>query len=246
MAGRIPYKVSEVVEETSDIRTIKMVPESGEVPQFKPGQFVNLAIKTAGTDPPTFAFKPYSVSSSPTERSHLCLAIKLVARESSFSQLIGKLKAGDIVYVHGPFGLFTFDEAKYADVVMIAGGVGITPFRSMIKYCTDKKLPNKLLLLFSNKTCKDTPFHAEFQQMQKQNPNFRSICTVTREEAHVHDGFHEGRFDEAKIRELAGPLESKHFMICGSTRFVEAFKQLLLGMGVPKERILYELFGNSV
>ncbi|MFA6036072.1 MAG: FAD-binding oxidoreductase [Candidatus Micrarchaeia archaeon] len=247
MVDRIPYKVSKSVAETHDVRSLVLVPVQGEVPQFKPGQFVNLAIKTAEGNPPTFAFKPYSLSSSPTERDHLSLTVKLVERENSFSQLVGSLKPGDVVYLNGPFGMFTFDEAKHSDVVMIAGGVGITPFRSMIKYCTDKKLQNKLLLLFSNKTCKDTPFHADFMAFEKQNPNFRSVCTVTREEGKVPDGFHTGRFDEERIKQLAGgQLSSKYFMICGSTPFVQGFRDLLASMGVPKERILYELFGNSV
>ena len=61
------------------------------------------------------------------------------------------------------------------------------------------------------------------------------------------EGFHTGRFDEEQLRQLAGSsLGSKYFMMCGSTPFVEGFKSVLLGMGVPKERILYELFGNSV
>jgi ferredoxin-NADP reductase len=248
MVEHIPYKVHHVVQETHDVKTIHIEPKDPgiHVPSFKPGQFINIALELP-TTPPRMLARPYSMCSAPTDYPYLSLTFKVVEKELSFSKLLAKLKPGDSVGVNGPFGLFTFDENVHKDVVMIAGGVGVTPFRSIIRYAAAKKLPNKLTLLFTNKTHEDIIYRSEFAEMEKNNPNFRCICTITREGAEKAEGIETGRFDAARIlAACGGSIGGKHFMLCGSTPFVQAFRQLLTEMGVPKERILFELFGNSV
>ena len=247
LVERLAYIVKELVHEAADVITLKLVPESDSIFDFKPGQFVNLMI-TMRDGPVPFLSKPYSISSSPTNKDYLGLTIKITEREGSFPKLVSKLRPGDKVMLMGPFGVFFFDPDKHKDIVMIAGGVGITPFHSMIAYATDKKLSNKLLLLFSNKTCSETIFYKDFESFAKTNPNFKYLCTATREEQVSMSGIETGRFDADRIlKACGGSSEGKHFMLCGSTPFVEGFRDLLLvTMRVPKERVLYELFGSGV
>ncbi|MDO8340325.1 MAG: FAD-binding oxidoreductase [Candidatus Burarchaeum sp.] len=247
MVERLAYIVKELVNEAPDVITLKLAPESGTIFDFKPGQFVSLLIAMR-EGPVPFLSKPYSISSSPTNKEFLGLTIKITEREGSFPKLVAKFRPGDKVTLMGPFGVFTFDPDKHKDVVMIAGGVGITPFHSMIAYATDKKLSNKLLLLFSNKTCSETIFYKDFDSFVSSNPNFKFICTATREEQVSMEGIETGRFDADRILSACGgSVEGKHFMLCGSTPFVEGFRNLLLvTMRVPKERVLYELFGSGV
>ena len=246
MVERLAYVVKELVNEAADVITLKLVPESGTIFDFKPGQFVTLAIQMR-EGPVPFLSKPYSISSSPTNKEFLGLTIKITEREGSFPKLVAKLRPGDKVTLMGPFGVFTFDPDKHKDVVMIAGGVGITPFHSMIAYATDKKLLNKLLLLFSNKTCSETLFYKDFEAFSKSNPNFGFVCTATREEGQLNLPIETGRFDPERIlKNAGGSTEGKYFMLCGSTPFVEGFRDTLYSMGIPKEHVLYELFGSGV
>ncbi|VVC02778.1 Sulfhydrogenase 1 subunit gamma [Candidatus Burarchaeum australiense] len=246
MVDRIPYVVKEVVDEASDVKTLKLVPESGPIFDFKPGQFVNLALHMR-EGPVEFLSKPYSISSSPANKDYLGLTIKITEREGSFPKLVATLRPGDKVFLMGPFGVFTFDPVKHKDVVMVAGGVGITPFHSMISYATDRKLSNKLLLLFSNKTCSETIFYKEFDELAKLNPNFKYLCTATREEGDLSLPIARGRFDQDRILQACGgSVEGKHFMLCGSTPFVEGFRDMLYAMGIAKDHVLYELFGSGV
>ena len=245
MVERLTYVVKEVIDETRDVKTIRIAPERGAIFDFKPGQFVNLAVSVKEGAP--LVARPYSMSSTPTNKQHLSLTYKIVDREGSFSQLLKKLRPGDRVFITGPFGVFTLDPSKHKDVIMIAGGVGITPFHSMVSYCTEKGLANKLTLLYSNKTHEDVIFYKELMELEKRNPNFRCVCTVSREDGSEGWTGMRGRFDAEAIKSHAGgSLEGKYFMICGSNAFVKAFKDLLLGMGIAKDHVLYELFGEGV
>jgi len=242
---RLTYIVKEIIDETHDVKTLRIAPESGKVFDFKPGQFVNLALKIEEGKPPVA--RPYSISSSPTDKDYLALTIKIPDREKSFPKKVAKLKPREKVYISGPFGVFTFDEQKHKHLVMIAGGVGITPFHSVVRYCTGKKLTNKLNLLYSNKTHEDVIFHDDFERFQKENPNFTYVCTLTREDEAAKWKGCTGRIDADMINKYGGAdLTKAYYMLCGSNGFVKAFKDLLLGMNIPKEQILYELFGEGV
>jgi len=142
---------------------------------FKPGQYVMLSFTDVLGK--LFINHPFSIASSPTD-DNLVFGIRVIGK---FTQTLCKLPQGTKIDVLGPFGTFVFDEAKYSEAVFIAGGVGVTPFISAIKYATKKSLTNKLTLLYSNRGLNSTLFYDDIKQLVTVNPNFSAQIAITGE-----------------------------------------------------------------
>ena len=124
--------------ETPTVKSIKLEKNNFE---YKPGQHARIEFNI--DDPENGNARPLSIASSPTE-NFLLFSTKI--SRTLFKQKIGSLKVGDKIKIKGPMGVFVLDE-NAKNIVILGGGIGITPFRDMIKYATDKKLPVKLTLL---------------------------------------------------------------------------------------------------
>lgn len=149
---------------------------------------------------------------------------------------------GQHVEISGPFGRFILDEGKTQNAdtrVMVAGGIGITPFRSMIKYATDKKLGDKIILIYSNKTAEDIAFLGELTEIQKQNENLAIVHTLTRSDS---SDYRTGRIDEKLIREIIDNIGGSIFYACGPPAFVDTVIVILKSMGVDAGNIRFERF----
>lgn len=205
---------------------------------FKPGQYVMISyVNEKGGLERKHAF---SLASSPAERDRIKLGIKIGGK---FTQGLLRLNEGDQVLVNGPFGSFVFDESKHQDLVFLAGGIGITPFYSAIKYATDKNLPNKLTLLYSNKTVDGTLFFREIRALEEQNKNFRALFSVTDKNVlPVLKGVVNRRVDAAMINDFTGGVSGKTFFICGPAGFMKSMRGNLLELGVDPSKIETEGF----
>jgi hypothetical protein len=156
---------------------------------------------------------------------------------------VAGLKIGDEVYVSGPFGDFFFDEKKHKNLVMIAGGIGVTPFLSILQYAADKNLPNKMYLLYSNRTVGTTSFLQEIKNLEARNPNMKTLFSVTDERTPIGaDNFINERFDGRIIKNFVGDIEDKSFFLCGPVGFMNAIKIELLRLGVSDKQIFSEEF----
>lgn len=201
---------------------------------YKPGQYVILELDVKDLEGNT---RPLSIASSPTE-DFILLSTKI--RDTPFKQKLVTLKQGDKVKAKGPMGIFTLkDDAK--EIVFLGGGIGITPFRDMIKYATDKKLAIKMTLLYSNKTPNDICYKDEWDAFEKQNPHLKVVNTIT-DDASWHG--RKGRINEAMIREFCSDLNSTLFYICGPPGMVDALYNLLKAMNIPQQNIKIEKFAG--
>lgn len=205
---------------------------------FRPGQYVMISYKNLkGGMEDKHAF---SIASSPSDTACIRLGIKVLG---GFTQGLAKLKPGAEVSVSGPFGDFIFDEGKHRDVVMIAGGIGITPFLSAMKYATDNRLPNRLSLIYSNKTLASTLFYDEIKELEARNRNLRALFCVTEEKSLVaRQGVVCSRISAPIIQNFLGSVDNKIFLTCGPLSFMNAIKDNLLMLGVNQERIEMEAF----
>ncbi|MCI0532464.1 MAG: FAD-dependent oxidoreductase, partial [candidate division Zixibacteria bacterium] len=133
------------------------------------------------------------------------------------------------------------DDSK--SVVMLAGGIGITPFRSMIRFASDTKFSLPITLLYSNRTPDDIPFKAEFENLCRLNHYFKPLYTVTEPEnsAGKWDG-QVGFIDEKMIAENVPDLGNPIFYICGPPAMVEAMQEILKRMAIPDDRVRFEKF----
>ena len=221
--------VIETKKETPDVKTIKL--EKPQSFDYKPGQYMMMELETGDED----NIKPFSLASSPTEKA---LMISTKISQSNFKKKFDSLKVNDIVKLKGPMGIFVLNESA-KNIMMLSGGIGITPLRNMIKYAADKKLDNKITLLYSNKTPQDIVYKEEWPILEQQNPNFKIINTITEN----LEGWHgrTGRINETLIR-ACNDLQNTSFYICGPPGMVNGLSDVLNGMGIPQQNVKVERF----
>ena len=201
---------------------------------FIAGQFITLFLDVQDA---RGNYRQFSVASSPTEDY---VMITTTMRGSAFKQKLEQLE-GQKIKARGPFGRFTLQENS--EHVMVAGGIGITPFRSMIKSATDMGNSAKIKLIYSNKTPEDIVFMEDLDLMEKMNEYLEIIHTITRPEGHFWKGV-TGRVDEHMIGQHIEDVENSIFYVCGPPAMVDAMQIVLKEMGIAEERIKMERFGG--
>ncbi len=185
---------------------------------------------------------PLSIASAPSE-DFLMISTK-IRHESPFKTRLDTLKPGDTVSIMGPGGNhFTLPEQGDNQIVFLGGGIGITPFRSMIKHATDNQLPFKITLLYSNRAPEDIVYKKDWKEFQEKNPNLTVVQTITRpEESNEEWKGRTGKIDANLIREYTTDLKKAIFYICGPPRLIADLSGTLTEMGVNPEQIRMENF----
>ncbi len=195
----------------------------------------------------------FTISSSPTE-NFIMLSTRI--RDSPYKKRLASLEEGTKVKVGGPEGKFVLDEEDNSKtIVFLSGGIGVTPFRSMIKYVTDKQLPIKIIMFDSNKNKESILFKQEFDEWSNINKNIKIIYTVTDEEnpskgqsASTSMNIWKGEYGrinkEMILRHVdASDFKDSLFYICGPLPMLKAMKSLIREeLKIPKERIMVEEF----
>ena len=128
--------------------------------EFLAGQYIYLTLPKLNYPDPRGATRHFTISSSPTELPKICITTRIRV-ESGFKKTLDEVEAGVSIEADAPFGEFTLNENDLTPQVFIAGGIGITPFRSMLKYVFDKKLPIPIALIYSNSTPEQITFKSE-------------------------------------------------------------------------------------
>jgi ferredoxin-NADP reductase len=202
--------------------------------QFQPVQFCGLELAT----PEGGIEYPMSLATSPT-RPHLEWAAR-IASKSAWKRAFAALRPGDEVEVDGPYGHFLLDQES--DAVLVAGGIGITPLKGMAEYLADTGSLRRAVMLYSNRDQSEIAYRDELAALEKANPRFRVVHTLTREPE--TSGWREkrGRIDVPTMLEAAKGLTDATFYVCGVPDMVRAAAQGLVDAGVPRERLRYELF----
>ncbi|MBI3671191.1 ferric reductase-like transmembrane domain-containing protein [Candidatus Azambacteria bacterium] len=231
------YIVKSIYKPAHDVVSIELGPVSGEIFNFDPGQYVKIAL--AGKNGRLTEKHPFSIASSPYKKDSFRLGIKM---KGKFTRRVAELKEGDEVAVFGPFGDFVFEDRKMQDVVLLAGGIGITPFMNMLSYAADVNAKNNMTLFYSNKTSQDTVFFNELRALAERNKNIKQYFMVTRESVGEGSPFTKARLDKNTLRMLIPNLDNSTFFICGPGQFIDDIANTLLKFGVPNKKIRRELF----
>lgn len=228
----LKFKFVKKFEETSEVKTFRFLPQKKFA--FKPGQFINFYFKD---EEGKLIWRAFSISSSPNRR-YVEITVKMGGH---VGDLLGKLPDGDIVEVRGPFGgMLDFLASK--DVVLIAGGIGVSPFMSNIRYATEENLGIKIMLFYSCKTKGKVAFAKELSKLAKKNSNLRVICTLTEPGAKYWKG-EIGRINAEMISKYIKAHKDKMYFLCGPPEMVANLIQVLKGLGVPEEKIKKEAWG---
>lgn len=208
--------------ETPSVKTFRF-DLGGRTLDYKPGQYASA--KLDGVEDPRGTTRPFTLSSSPTENSSVAITTRISGR-SPFKERLAALRAGEEVELRAPMGAFTLDTSRPA--VMLAGGIGITPFRSMIRYAADQAFDLPILLLYSSRTPAEIVFKAELDEIARTRRNIRVTYTVTRPDGAQErwDG-RTGRFGADDVRAAADGLGQPFYYVCGSEAMVEGMTRLL-------------------
>lgn len=201
--------------------------------KYLPGQYFFIKIKNKEK----ILKKHFSFSSSPSEKDYIEFTKKL--SESEFSDTLKKLTKNSWAQIDAPYGNFTF-SGEYDKIALIAGGIGITPFRSICKFCTDKQLPTKITLIYGNQTAKDIAFKRELEEMSKRNTNLKMVLTVN-EGNEKWKGL-TGFINLEMIKKEITDYTERVFYLCGPPGMVKALKRTISELGISENKIRVEYF----
>jgi ferredoxin-NADP reductase len=221
--------VENILQRTHNVKSFRFIKPSSFY--YKAGQFMFLTIKIEDL----YAKKPFSISSSPTENEFIEFTKKLTGH--NFSNALDALKIDDQVKIEAPYGTFTF-EGQYDKIALLSGGIGITPLRSICRYCTDLKLPTKVTLIYGNRKEEDIAFKNELEVMQQQNSNLKVVFTL--DEPGVNWTGYNGVITNSLIRKEIPDYLDRVFYICGPPAMVKAMEDVLNNLNIPPIQIKKE------
>ena len=225
--------VARIFQETHDTRTFRFrLPGGGALPfEHVAGQYINLKLRIDGRR----VNRSYTISSPPSRPDSCEITVKRVPDGYASHFLHDVVVEGDRIAVSAPAGKFLFagaaDDAER--VVLVAGGVGITPMMSVIRSLTDRAWPGAIHLLFSVRRREDVIFEAELEHLRRRFPNLHVEIVVSSEQGHITR--------EMIERQVPG-LTGGPIMLCGPGPMMDAMRALLVGMGIADGEIHQEEF----
>lgn len=235
-------RISGIRKESPDINTICLDLGENSSFLFRPGQFI--IVKVDLWNPRKNRVMPakraFSISSSPTEKGFLEIAVKRYPKGRLTPWLHDHLKPGNTLNIKGPEGKFILDTAGYKKIVFIAGGVGIAPLRSMIRYLVDQGNPVAIRLFYSARKPAEFAFKKEFDRQSASHPDMKCIYTLTRPEGAVWTG-RTGRFDQTFLKNHMDKIETRYYL-CGPLPMVRDIKGNLKDLGVEDSAIVVEMW----
>jgi ferredoxin-NADP reductase len=219
-----------------------MNPMGGVLPfAYLPGQFLTLTVLTDGKP----VKRTYTIASSPTQHDYVEVTVKHETGGVVSGYLNDQVKEGDLLDCSGPSGSFVFTGRECKCLLLIGGGVGITPLMSVIRYLTDRAWPGDIYLIYSVHGPKDFIFREEIEYLARRHPNFRVVVTVSHPEGTDWTG-QTGRVTKELIAKSVPDLASRYVHLCGPVSMMEAVKRELAELGVPTGRIKTEAFGPAL
>lgn len=234
---RVKLVVDEIIEETPSTRTLRVRAAEGSLPWFRAGQYVNLLVEVEGV----LTSRPYSIS-SPPGRDYWDLTVRRVEGGFVSPYLLDRVKVGDILESTGPAGSFYPQPVVDGkEVVLLAGGSGITPFMSMLREAAEKGTPFRFQLLYGSRVPEDVIFKDELEELQEKIPGFRFDLVVSEPPPDYRGRC--GLLDRETISELVGDVKGKTFLLCGPPAMYLLCEEALRGLGVPGRRIRREAYG---
>jgi ferredoxin-NADP reductase len=211
----------------------------GEMVEFRPGQYFWVELPNKGYEDERGLRRHITVVTSPTERGVLGLCTRL--RDTAFKKTLAELELGDEVDVEQPKGDWALPEDTSPPYVFVAGGIGITPYHSMLRYFADTGAPYRATLVYSNRDRESAPFLDELGDYERTLPNFRLVLTMTDDSGWEGETRH---IDPEMLRDHLGELDSYTFLVTGPPPMVESVAEKLTGAGVPEEQVLPERFSG--
>jgi ferredoxin-NADP reductase/DMSO/TMAO reductase YedYZ heme-binding membrane subunit len=231
-------QIGRIFQETPDVATFRLVPPGGGPLPFShlAGQYLNLALDIGGRR----VNRSYTIA-SPPGRDYCEISVKRLANGHASHHLHDTWREGSIVKVSAPAGKLVFAGHEARRVVLIAGGVGITPMMSVVRSLTDRCWTGDIHLLFSVRKLHDLVFADELRHLQRRFANLHVHVTLTGDPDVAWDGAR-GHISRELVERWVPDLERGPVLLCGPQPMMDALRAALVAMGVPSAEILEEAF----
>jgi ferredoxin-NADP reductase len=234
-------RVAGIFRETPTIETFRLVAPNADRLRFDflPGQFLQVEVEPETGKP---VRRSYTIASSPTQRGHVELTVKREEQGVVSRFLHDQVKVGDHIKVSGPFGSFTFTGSDADSIVLIAGGVGITPMMSVLRYLTDTAWPGEIFFVYGARSTEEFVFRLELEQLERRHERLHVLAAMHRSPGTVWLG-PEGNITKEMLQAAVPDVARRRIHLCGPPPMMTAIKRLLTELGVPEAQIHSEAFG---
>lgn len=251
--GTRPFRVSAIVDEAEGIRSFYLVPEDGRpLPRFEPGQYLTFHLQPSDRARPLV--RCYSLSERPREDFYR-VTIKCVqptvkrtpAKPSASRHFHHDVRPGSLLEVEAPQGSFFLDPTDDSPVVLVGGGIGVTPIVSMLAALAHRRDARPVFAFTGFRNSSEHPFRVRLDELATTASNVRLDVCYSQPLAEDRLGIefnHQGHVDVGRLRSVL-PSSNYRYYICGPAAMMESLAPALLKWGVPAEHINYEAFGPA-
>jgi len=235
-------RVCAIYSETPNVKTFRLQAlDGGVIPfSFLPGQFLTYSVELDGK----IVRRSYTIASSAAQTAYVETTIKREDGGILSDYMHGKVREGDLLEVAAPSGAFTFTGREADSVVLIGGGVGITPLMAAIRYLSDIAWPGQIYLVYSAQTTEQFIFRDELEYLQRRKNNLHVAATMARASGMSWMGS-EGQITADFLKRAVPDLAKRRVHLCGPPGMMEALKKTLGELSVPPEQIKTEAFGPA-
>ena len=236
---RMRLRVEKVIVETPSTVTLRTQRIDGQLPVFRPGQYVNLFVEIGGVR----TARPFSISSAPGS-PWFDLTVREIDGGFVSTWLCQEVPRGAEFECTGPAGSFYYEPLIDGDrLLFLAGGSGITPFMSMLRSCANTRWPYRVHLLYGTRTTRDVIFARELKALAAAHPEFTWDLVVSEPSPRFKGKT--GFLDRDAILDAIGEdgVAASKVFVCGPPKMLEMVRGTLIGLDVPAHRQRWELFG---
>ncbi len=235
-------RVARIYQETPDVKTFRMVScHGGGIPfSYLPGQFLTLTLPVAGKP----IRRSYTISSSPTQGYYCEITVKREEQGAGSRYLHDQVKAGDTIEAQAPSGKFFFTGKESDSIVLIAGGVGITPMMSVTRALTDMGWDGDIYFIVACSDPQHFIFEAELKRLRERHPNLHVFVAMSRIQED-QNGYKSGRLSKELLSQWVANLSSRRIHICGPPKMMDGVREMLAELRVPPGNIHTENFGAA-
>ena len=209
---------------------------------FKAGQYLDMTLLDPSETDSEGNVRSFSIASAPHEET---LMVVTRMRDTAFKRVLRSMLFGTAVKIEGPSGDLGLQKDSARTAVFLAGGIGITPFRSIVHWAAKEKSPNRILLFYSNRRPEDAPFLADLQSLEKVNPKYKLIaCMTEMEKSHQSWNGEIGLIDPGMVGRHLKSAVSPIYYIAGPPAMVKSLREALNKAGINGNDIRAEEFAG--
>ncbi|MGE0814633.1 MAG: 2Fe-2S iron-sulfur cluster-binding protein [Vicinamibacterales bacterium] len=234
--GFVQAPILSVIAESPDIKTFRLARPEGF--EFTPGQFLTVRLRADGAD----VVRCYSISSAPAARGYLEISVRRQGRVSNTLHALAR--PGTVLSVRAPAGAFTYPGGDDRPLVLLGGGIGVTPLMSMARHAVLTEPTRPVTLIYSAKSLGDFAFRDELLTLARRHDHLQVCFAATRGDA--PPDVYKGRIDERLIQSVVPDVRHAVSLICGPQAMIDGLTAALIGLGVPKDQVRSERFEAAV